>query len=66
MTAPQHEFYPKPRTEALIIVFRIISRKWWDELQSLHGALPENRIEHVQYGIYVLVIGPGGGQWPAA
>jgi hypothetical protein len=58
--APQEEFYPEPKTESLMILFRIISRRSWDELQSLHEAFPGSRVEHVLHGIYVLVIEPGG------
>ena len=60
MIAPQTEFYPEPRMEALMVLFRIISRESWDELQSLHKAFSESRVEHVLYGIYVLIILPGG------
>lgn len=60
MIVPQEEFYPEPRTNALVMLFRIISRKSWDDLQSLHEAYPGSRVEHVLYGIYALIIEPGG------
>ena len=41
-------------------MFKIISRRSWDELHRWHEALPESRIEHVLYGIYVLTIPQGG------
>jgi hypothetical protein len=60
MIAPQSEFYPEPQTESLLILFRIISRKSWNELQSWHDAFPGSRVEHILYGVYVLIIEPGG------
>ena len=60
MIAPQPESYPKPRTESLVILFRIISRESWEELRSWHEAFPGSRLEHVLHGIYVLVVEPGG------
>lgn len=60
MDAPQSEFYPEPRTEALMILFRIISRRSWDELQSWCEAFPGSRVEHVLHGIYALIIPSGG------
>src|SRR5829696_7902519 len=46
--------------ESLIVLFKIISRRSWDELHRWHEALPGSRIEHVLYGIYMLVIPQGG------
>ncbi len=60
MIAPQKEFYPEPQAEPLVILFRIISHRSWDELQSLHEAFLGSRVEHVLHGIYVLLIEPGG------
>ncbi len=62
MDAPQKSFYPEPRTEGTMVLFRIISRRSWDDLQSWRKALPGSRIEHVmkENGIYVLHIPPGG------
>lgn len=47
-------------TEPLSILFRVISRYSWDQLQSYHAALPGSRIEHLMFGLYVLHIPPGG------
>jgi hypothetical protein len=60
MTAPQEEFYPEPWTEALIVLFQIISRESWDELQGWRGPFPESRVEHILCGTYALIIPPGG------
>lgn len=46
--------------KALMVLFRIISRRSWDELQSWHKALPGSRVEHLMYGLYVLHVEPGG------
>lgn len=51
--------YKKP-PEDISVLFRIISRRSWDQLQSYHAALPGSRIEHLMFGIYVLHILPGG------
>jgi hypothetical protein len=59
LDAPQSALYPEPRMEALMVLFRIVSRVSWDELQSLHKAFSGSRVEHVLYGIYVLIILPG-------
>jgi hypothetical protein len=60
VVASQEEFYPEPQTETLLILFRIVSRKSWDDLQGWHEAFPGSRVEHVLHGIYVLVVEPGG------
>jgi hypothetical protein len=60
MDAPQVEFYSEPRTETLLILFRIVSHKSWDELQSWHEAFPGSCVKRVLHGIYVLIIEPGG------
>jgi len=62
MDAPQPEFYPEPRTEALTVLFRIIGRRSWNDLQSLHEAFPGSRVEHVMKGtgIFVLHVPPVG------
>jgi hypothetical protein len=46
--------------ETLIVLFKIISRRSWDELHRWHEALPGSRVEHVLYGIYALTIPQGG------
>src|SRR5215203_1888945 len=46
--------------ETLVVLFKIISRRSWDELHRWHEALPGSRIEHVLYGMYVLIVPQGG------
>jgi len=67
MDAPQEEFYTEHQTETLIL-FKIISRRSWDELQSWHRAFPGSRVEHVLKGtgIFILVAPPGGAGEKAA
>ena len=60
MDVPQYEFYPDLRAKTLIILFRVISRSSWDELQSWHEAFPGTRVEHVLHDVHVLVVQPGG------
>ncbi len=50
----------------VMVMFRIISRRSWDNLQSWHRACPGSTVEHVRYGIYVLVVPPGGALEAAA
>jgi hypothetical protein len=45
--------------ESLMVLFRIISRRSWDEHQSLHEAFLGSQVEYVLHGIYVLIIEPG-------
>jgi hypothetical protein len=61
MIAPK-SVYPKP-TEGISVLFRIISRRSWDELQSWHKALPGSRVQHLMHGLYVLHVKPGGTSW---
>jgi hypothetical protein len=58
LNAPQREVYTKE--ESISVLFRIISRRSWDELQSWHKALPGSRIEHLKFGLYALHVEPGG------
>lgn len=60
MTAPLNRSITDSPPETLMISFRIISRGSWDRLQGWHEALPGSRIEHVLYGIYVLIVPSGG------
>ncbi len=62
MDAPQEAFYPEPRSETVMVSFRIISRRSWDDLQGWREALPGSQIEHIQKGtgIFVLHVPPGG------
>jgi hypothetical protein len=57
-TAPHKSIQDSP-PETLIVLFKIISRRSWDELHRWHEALPGSRVEHVLYGIYVLIIPQG-------
>lgn len=52
---------PSERIE-LMVLFRILSRRNWDELQSWHKACPGSSIEHLLEGtgLFVLTIPPGG------
>ncbi len=52
---------PQENTEVMVL-FRIISRRSWDELQSWHRSRPGSTVEHVMEGtgIYVLTIPTGG------
>ncbi len=50
-------------TESLLLLFRILTRREWDELQSWHEALPGSRVEHLMYGLYVLYAEPDGASW---
>ena len=45
-----------------LVLFRIISRRSWDELQAFREAFPGSRVEHVLFGIYALIIPQGGAQ----
>ncbi len=60
MTTPLNSSISDSPPETLMISFRIISRRSWDELQGWHEAFPGSRIEHILYGIYVLIVPPGG------
>jgi hypothetical protein len=50
---------PAERTEVMMM-FRIISRRSWDELQSWHKSCPGSTIEHLHRGLYVLTVPAGG------
>jgi hypothetical protein len=57
-TTPHRSIQDSPR-ETLIVLFKIISCRSWDELHRWHDALPGSRVEHVLYGIYALIIPQG-------
>ena len=61
MDAPIEEVYTKE--EGISVLFRIISRRSWDELQGWHKALPGSRVEHLMHGLYVLHVKPCGASW---
>ncbi len=50
------------KDKELLVLFRIISRRSWDELQNWQKALPGSRVEHLMYGLYALKVVPGGAQ----
>ena len=62
MTAPLNLSRNDRPPEPLMILFRVLSRRSWDELQGWHEAFPESRLEHVLTGtgIFVLYIPAGG------
>ncbi len=62
MNTPQSKSYPIEE-ESISVIFKIISRRSWDELQSWNRALPGSRVEHLMHGLYVLHIEPDGASW---
>jgi hypothetical protein len=62
LEAPQEAFYPERLTEALMVLFKIISRRSWYELQGWREAFPGARVERVikGTGIFVLHVPPAG------
>lgn len=52
---------PQERDE-LSVLFRIISRRSWDELQAMHRACPGSSVEHLMHGLFVLTIPAGGAE----
>lgn len=48
------------RTDEVMILFRIISRHDWDQLQSWARSCPGSNVEHLHAGLYVLTIPAGG------
>lgn len=58
MHAPMQESYPIE--ESTMVLFKIITRRSCDELQSWRRALPGSRVEHLMHGLYVLHVEPGG------
>ncbi len=55
-----HHPTPDLDREGVAVLFRIISRRSWDELQSWHKSCPGSTVEHLMYGLYVLTIPTGG------
>jgi len=43
----------------VMVMFRIISRRDWDRLQSWHQSCPGSTVEHLMHGLYVLTIPTG-------
>ncbi|CAN5583554.1 hypothetical protein BH24ACT22_BH24ACT22_21430 [soil metagenome] len=50
---------PQECTE-LSVLFRIISRHDWENLQGWRRACPGSTVEHLYRGLYVLTIPAGG------
>ena len=44
----------------VMVMFRIISRRSWENPQSWHRSGPGSTVEHLYGGMYVLMIPPGG------
>lgn len=55
-----HQNTPDLDREGVAVLFRIISRHNWAELQSWHKSCPGSTVEHLMYGLFVLTIPPGG------
>jgi hypothetical protein len=49
-----------PACTELSVLFRIISRRSWENLQAFHRACPGSVVEHLAHGLYVLHVPPGG------
>jgi len=50
-----------------MVMFRIISRRHWDQLQSWHRSCPGSTVEHLEHGLYVLTLpADGAGEAEAA
>ena len=50
---------PPGRIEVMVM-FRILTRREWDNLQSWHKSCPDSTVEHLEYGLYVLTVPAGG------
>jgi hypothetical protein len=46
----------KPRNGGEWILYRIISRRSWDELQRHRAEIPGSAVEHLLHGLYVLTL----------
>lgn len=66
MTAPLSLIVQDSLPDTLVVPFKIISRRSWDELQGWHAVLPGSQIEHVLFGVYALIIPPDGAKDLAA
>jgi hypothetical protein len=54
-----------PERIEVMVMFRILTRREWDKLQSWHKSCPGSTVEHLYAGLYTLTI-PAGGVWEAA
>jgi hypothetical protein len=50
----------RPERTEVMMMFRIIGRRSWDELQSWHKSCPGSTVEHLYRGVYVLAVPAGG------
>jgi hypothetical protein len=55
----QHNGAKRP---AALVMFRIISRRHWNQLQSWHQACPGSAVEHLEAGLYVLTVPADGAE----
>ena len=54
----------RPERTEVMVMFRILTRREWDNLQSWHKSCPGSTVEHLYRGMYVLTI-PAGGECEA-
>jgi hypothetical protein len=54
-----------PERTEVMVMFRIISRHDWDQLQGWHRSCPGSSVEHLAHGLYVLTV-PADGAGEAA
>ncbi|CAN5528389.1 hypothetical protein BH20ACT10_BH20ACT10_00590 [soil metagenome] len=61
---PPEQSIPEDWTDSFVVLFRILGRRSWDNLQSWHRAFPNSYIEHLlpETGFYVLIVDPGLGR----
>lgn len=50
----------RPERTEVMAMFRILTRREWDVLQSWHRACPGSTVEHLAHGLYVLTVPAGG------
>jgi hypothetical protein len=55
-----------PERTEVMVMFRIISRHDWDQLQGWHKSCPGSSVEHLAHGLYVLAVPAGGADEAAA
>ncbi len=49
-----------PECAEVMVLFRIITRREWEELQGWHRSCPGSTVEHLYAGLYLLTIPAGG------
>ncbi len=49
----------------VMVMFRILTRRDWDNLQSWHASHPGSSVEHLHCGLFVLTV-PAGAAREAA